>query len=204
MEFQTVVRRRKMVRKFTDAPVPPEVVERILDNATRAPSAGYSQGWAFVALTTDDERRLFWETTTDEQWTDSARHEGITAAPVIIVPLSHKQAYLDRYSLPDKQATGIGGREDLWPVPYWDVDTAFASMSMLLTAVDAGLGALFFGLFRGETDLLRALGVPDGYRAIGAIAIGHPAEGDIPSPSLKLGKRPDTVHYGRWGGTRPT
>ena len=201
MEFQDVIRRRRMVRSFEDRPIPPEVVDRILDNATRAPSAGYSQGWAFIALEGDD-RCVFWETTTDEGWEASRRREGLLAAPLIVLPLSHKQAYLDRYSLEDKVAFGLGD-ETRWPVPYWDIDVGMASMSILLTAVDAGLGALFFGLFRGEKELLDRLGVPEGYRPIGAIAIGYPDPSDVPSPSLKrVGRRPrgETIHRGRWGG----
>ncbi|HEX9359501.1 MAG TPA: nitroreductase family protein [Streptosporangiaceae bacterium] len=51
MEFQDVIRRRRMVRHYdTDRPVPPDVVDRILQNGLRAPSAGFSQGWAFLVL----------------------------------------------------------------------------------------------------------------------------------------------------------
>jgi len=66
--------------------------------------------------------------------------------------------------------------------------------------VDAELGALFFGIFSGERDLLAALGVPDEYRPIGAVAIGYPAAADRPSGSVGRGRRPvgDVVHRGRW------
>src|SRR5436190_1099356 len=51
MEFQDVVRRRRMVRRYDpDRPIPPDTVDRILRNAQRAPSAGFSQGWGFLAL----------------------------------------------------------------------------------------------------------------------------------------------------------
>jgi nitroreductase len=118
-------------------------------------------------------------------------------APVIILPLANKQAYLDRYAEPDKAATGMSD-EDRWPVPYWLVDTSFAAMAMLLTAVDAGLGALFFGLDHGEEELLTALGVPGGYTPIGAIALGWPDGNDRPSPSLARGHRASVIHRGRW------
>ncbi len=85
-------------------------------------------------------------------------------------------------------------------MPYWDIDAAFAAMLMLLTAVDAGLGALFFGIFGGEAELLAALGVPPDYRPIGAVAIGYPAAEDRPSASAVRGRRPleDLVHRGHW------
>jgi nitroreductase len=117
-------------------------------------------------------------------------------APVIIVPLSHKKAYIDRYAEADKGWTDRD--ENRWPVPYWDIDTGFASLLMLLTATDEGLGALFFGIFKADA-FRAAFGVPDEYVPIGAIALGYPAP-DVPSPSLKRGRRPvdDVVHWGTW------
>ena len=50
MEFQDVVRKRKMVRNFEDRPIDPAVLDRIIANAQRAPSAGFSPGWAFLVL----------------------------------------------------------------------------------------------------------------------------------------------------------
>jgi nitroreductase len=65
MEFQDVVRRRRMVRNYAERPVERDVVDRCLRNATRAPSAGFSQGWAFLVLDTPDDVRRWWEATTD-------------------------------------------------------------------------------------------------------------------------------------------
>ena len=67
MEFAEVVRRRRMVRDYDpDRPVPPEVRERLLEHAIRAPSAGFSQGWAFLVLESPEERDRFWAATTDD------------------------------------------------------------------------------------------------------------------------------------------
>ena len=202
MEFQTVIRGRRMVRRFVDKPVEPDALDRILDNATRAPSAGFSQGWAFVVLEGDDRRR-FWEHVRPDTPFDPSPGS-LHAAGAIVLPLAHKQAYLDRYAMPDKAGFGLDVAEH-WPVPYWQIDVAFACQSMLLTAVDLGLGALFFGIFTGERELLAALAVPDGYRPIGALAIGHSLPGERSRPSLKTGRRPaeQTVHRGGWqGGSR--
>ena len=118
---------------------------------------------------------------------------------MLVIALVRPGAYVERYSEPDKSRTGLGEGEDRWPVPYWWVDGGMAVEAMLLGAVDAGLGALFFGIFDHEADLLAELGVPDGWRALGTIALGWPAE-DEPSPSLTR-PRPsvdDVVHRGRW------
>ena len=66
MEFQDVVRRRRMVRSYTDEPVDPAVVDRALANAIRAPSAGFSQGWAFLVLDRPEDVRRFWAATSDD------------------------------------------------------------------------------------------------------------------------------------------
>ena len=191
-----------MVRTFEDRPLPPGALDRMLDNAVRAPSAGFSQGWAFLALDTPDATKAFWDAVFPAgPEREGFAYPGLFVAPAIIVPLSHKQAYLDRYAEPDK---GVADkRESFWPVPYWDIDTGFASLLMLLTAVDEGLGALFFGIFPERVAAFRAaFGVPDAYMPIGAVAVGWPAAGDRPSPSLKRGRRPasEVVHRGRWQG----
>jgi len=118
-------------------------------------------------------------------------------APVLIVCLANKKQYLERYALPDKGWTDMD--EKRWPVPYWDIDTGMAAMNILLTVVDAGLGAVFFGV-PDQALFRKTFGVPDEFTAIGTIAIGHPKPKDRPSPSLKLGHRPkdEVVHRGSW------
>ena len=61
MEFSDVVRRRKMVRRYTDEAVDPGVVDLALRNATRAPSAGFTQGWSFLVLDTPEDVDRYWD-----------------------------------------------------------------------------------------------------------------------------------------------
>ena len=199
MEFGEVVRRRRMVRDYDPArPVPPEVVERLLDHAIRAPSAGFSQGWAFLVLADTDDRELFWSVTTSvdapDGWLTRMRR-----APLLVVVLSNKDAYLDRYADSDKGWTDRD--EARWPVPYWDVDAGMAALLMLLTAVDEGLGACFFGVPADLVDALReAFGVPASHRPVGVVSVGYPGGEDRRSPSLRRGRRglDEVVHRGRW------
>jgi nitroreductase len=196
MEFAEAVRRRRMVRNFTGEPVDGEVLDGILDLARRAPSAGYTQGFAFLVLEGPEQVGPFWDATFPAE-REEFRWPGLFRAPVIVVPCSSKQAYLDRYAEPDK---GWADKDAArWPVPYWDVDCAFATMTLLVGAVDAGLGALFFGILGGLPQLRVAFGIPEAFTPIGAVALGHPAP-DEPSPSLARGRRPfeETVHRGRW------
>ncbi len=198
MDFQDVVRRRRMVRNFADRPVDAEVVTRILENAVHAPSAGFSQGWAFLVLDTPHDVERFWSAATPPDGGVDAWSQGLRRAPVLIVPLSCKRAYLDRYAEPDKGWTDRD--ESRWPVPYWDIDTGMAALLMLLTATDEGLGACFFGVPPERIPAFRKeFGVPDDHVPIGVVALGHRAP-DRRSPSLKRGRRElsDVVHVGGW------
>lgn len=199
MEFRDVVRRRRMVRNYDpDRPVPAEIRERILEHAIRAPSAGFSQGWGFLVLEEPADRERFWRAATPEtdvwqQWLVNMR-----TAPLIVVPHSNKDVYLDRYAQSDKGWTDRDANR--WPVPYWDIDTGFASLLMLLTAVDEGLGACFFGIPPERTAAYRTeFGVPDEYTPIGAVTVGYRAP-DHRSGSLKRGRKPvdEVVHRGQW------
>lgn len=197
MEFEAVVRRRKMVRSFEDRPVPHALVERMLQNALRAPSAGFSQGWAFLVLEGKAETFRFWDACWPRPDRDAYPWPELFNAPVLIFPLADKEAYLSRYAEADK---GWADRDERrWPVPYWDVDAGMAALLVLLTAVDAGLGALFFGVSR-TAAFHAALGVPEEMRPVGAIAVGYPKAGDKPSGSLRRGRRPaaEVIHRGRW------
>jgi nitroreductase len=194
MEFQDVVRRRRMVRNFDGRPLPPEVVERLLANARRGPSAGFTQGMDLLVLEGPDETAAYWDVSLPDGRRDRFRWEGLLRAPLLILVFCSKQAYVDRYAEPDKGVVG----PQRWVTPFWHIDGAFAAMLVLLSAVDAGLGALFFAVFHPE-EVRQAFGVPDAYEPVGAIAVGYPLP-DEPSPSLARGRRraEEVVHRGRW------
>ena len=197
MELGEAIRRRRMVRRFDPSPLPAEVLERILHSATRGPSAGFSQGLDLVVLEGPAAVRDFWRVTTDPRF---GKPYSSATPPVIVLVLSDPQAYLDRYGEPDKAGLGMD-TEAGWPVPYWDMDAAMAVMLMLLTAVDEGVGAWWFGVFHGAEALLRDLGVPRGRRLVGAVALGRPAAGDRPGGSAVTRPRrrmDEVVHRGRW------
>jgi nitroreductase len=199
MEFQEVVRRRRMVRNYDpDRPVDVAMRDRILHNALRGPSAGFSQGFEFLVCESAVERDRFWQVTWPPGDDELPQLAGLRRAPLLVVALSNKDVYLDRYAEPDKGWTDRD--ESRWPVPYWDIDTGFAALLMLLTVVDEDLGACFFGIPPDKFPGFRsAFDVPDALTPIGALSIGHRAT-DVPSPSIP-GRRKaaaDVVHLGRW------
>lgn len=202
MELAEVVRRRRMVRRYSAEPVDPAALGRMLDAARRAPSAGFTQGWGFLVLDVPDDVARFWAATTPPGKADGpdAWLSGMRTAPVVVVPFSSARAYLDRYAEPDKGWTDRDPAR--WPVPYWHVDAGMAALLVLLTAVDEGLGACFFGIPAAGAGPLRAeFGVPDTFAPVGAITVGHPAAGELPSGSAaRRGRRPvdEVVHRGHW------
>jgi nitroreductase len=197
MEFQQVVRRRRMVREFAPDPVPRPVLERVLETGLHAPSAGFAQGLDLIVLDRPDQIDAFWRIT--DPWArKSAGRRG--EPPVLVIPIGNVHTYLARYSEPDKEGLGMDVEEG-WPVPYWDIDAAMSVMLILLAAVDEGLGGWFFGIFHGEVELMRHLGVPDGVRPIGAVALGYASERERRRGSdLWRDRKPlgEALHYGRW------
>jgi hypothetical protein len=147
-----------MVRRFDQRPVPPEVVDSILDLARRSPSAGFAQGVDFLVLDTPETIATFWRLTDDPQFPIDAAD--LAHGPtVIVLPIADKRPYLARYAEADKAPFGLQ-HEDAWPVPFWEVDASMAAMTTLLGAVDAGLGGWFFGVFTGEPEVLATTGDP--------------------------------------------
>jgi nitroreductase len=202
MEFAEVVRRRRMVRRYQVGRSPDRtLLVELMGLAVRAPSAGFSQGWHFVVLDEPDSLGRFWDTSTDPDATVDSWLSGMLTAPVLILALSDREVYLDRYAETDK---GWTDRDvSRWPVPYWDVDTGMACMTLLLAAVDRGLAGCFFGVPVERLDAVRAaLEIPHHLNVVGVVSLGYPAPEDGAasrrSRSLRRGRRPlpEVVSYG--------
>lgn len=196
MEFADVLARRRMVRNYRPDPVDPETVERIAHAATRAPSAGFSQGQAVVVLTDPELRSEIAAAAGEGRYVEAGFDPWISRAPVHIVLCVSEAAYRRRYAMPDK-ADG-DDQEHIWTVPYWWVDAGASLMAVLLAAVDEGLGAGFLGVHAID-DLTGLLDIPAEYAVVGVVTIGYPAP-DRRSGSLDLGRRPSSsvIHHDRW------
>ncbi len=203
MDFAEVVRRRRMVRRYDPyRPLPPGLLDRLIDIALRAPSAGFSQGVAFLLLESAEDRDRFWAATGGPGEPDSWLR-GMRAAPGLILLLCAETAYRERYAQPDKQR---GHRSADWSAPYWFVDAGMAAMAVLYAVVDAdpdsGLGACFFGVPNSRTgELGDAFDLPAERTVAGVISVGYRAGDERPSGSpRRRGRRPraELVHHGRW------
>ena len=196
-----MLRRRRMVRHYTDQPVSPAEVDALVGAGLRAPSAGFTQGFRLLVLTDAADRERLWEAT-DWLPPDPQRDRmagEMRAAPLVIVPLCSEPAYRDRYAEADKAWIP---EEDIWAVPYWYVDAGFAAMLMLLKAVDLGLGAVFIGATPRFIPRFReAFGVPDAFVPIGLVLVGH-RHPDVGPAYRSERRRPveEMVHRGGWEG----
>jgi nitroreductase len=197
MEFDEVVRRRRMVRNYLDIPVDDAILDRILDRAGRGPSAGFSQGVSFVVVTDESTRRKIAMLAGEDAYVTQGFDPWISRAPVHVMICVRKVAYFERYREADKGGDdGPQGTQEGWPIPYWWVDAGASMMLLLLAVVNEGLAAGFLGAHNiGAIEEL--LEIPDDVSPVGIVTIGHPAP-DRRSGSLRRGRRADTVHRGRW------
>lgn len=196
MDFTELIHKRRMVRNFTDEAITEEALERILEAARHAPSAGFTQGQYFIVVTNQETKRSIAELCGEEGYTEGGFDPFISKAPLLIVPCANEGAYHRRYQESDKLM--YDGTEINWPVPYWFMDAGCAVMLILLAVVDEGLAAGFAG-FHDLQAARELLSIPEEATPVGVIPIGHPAP-DKRSPSLKRGRKPLTeqVRYEKW------
>jgi nitroreductase len=190
-----------MIRDYDpDRPLPPGLIDRLVDAGLRAPSAGFTQGISFLTLETQDALNRFWTATAESGDEPDSWLAGMRRAPALIVVLTSEDAYLDRYALADK---GWSDRSEArWPAPFWYVDAGMAAMAILYAITDTGLGGCFFGVPAKRVDEVRdAFAIPGRQQLAGVISLGYPAAGGHPSGSPRnRARRPRTelVHRERW------
>src|SRR5689334_6771658 len=190
MEFRDTVLKRRMVRNFAEKPVDPALIDRILDLTRHAPSAGFTQGQSFLVVTDPQRRQQIANTCEEEEYVMRGFAPFLSKAPVLLIPCTSELAYHRRYQEADK--VNEDGSEIVWPVTYWFMDIGCAVMIALLAAIDEGLVSAFAG--SKDLDTLRALlAIPAEVTPVGAIALGYRAS-DIPSPSLKRGRKADAEY----------
>ena len=194
MEFAEILKKRRMVRNYTDEPVERDAIERIIQAGRKAPSAGFTQGQSFVVVTDTEIRREIAVLAGEPGYAAAGFDPWISKAPVHVVVCVNEQDYHRRYREADKAPDG----DMVWPVPYWWVDAGASMMLVLLAVIEEGLAAGFLGV-HSIPDLKDLLGIPDEVEPIGVITIGHSAP-DRKSGSLKRGWRSDTeiIHWQRW------
>ncbi len=173
-----------MVRAFTPEPLDDDLIDRLLADALRAPSAGNTQGTELVLLV-GDETDCYWDASLPPERRDGFAWPDLLAAPVLVVVLTDPGRYVRRYAEPDKAQDATA-----WTTPYWWVDGGMVVQRLLLGAEGAGLGALIFGVFDHEAAVREALEIPEAFGIVGVVALGHP----LPSRPGRSARRPRRPH----------
>ena len=199
MDFAELLKRRRMVRRYTGDPVPRDVLERIVATVRRAPSGGFSQGHRLLVVTDDETKRRIRALFSDYGYTD----EWLATAGAFIVVGTREQDYHDRYTEPDKLAV-TGGVEIEWPAPYWFVDAGAAMMLLLLAAIDEGLASGVFGVTVEKMAAFKELlAIPDEVHVVAVVTVGRPADEDgLSAQSSRMSQRrrqlDELVRWERW------
>jgi nitroreductase len=177
MEFNEVVKKRKMIRQYeAEIPVPDYVVSKLIENAHRAPSAGHTQVQEFIIVKDSSIRSKLGDAALGQSQ--------VYDAAVLIVVCSNTSRSIDRYGKRGKKFYSI-------------IDGAFASMLMLLTAVDEGIGACFVGAFEDD-KVSKILELPEYVKPIGIITLGYPAERPEGFERIDITK---LIHYEKYGNS---
>ena len=180
-----------MARAFSPEPVDPDLLDTLLADALRAPSAGNSQGTDLLVLVGPETAR-YWGASLPVERREGFGWPQLLDAPVLVVVLTDPQRYVDRYAEADKAQDAAG-----WTTPYWWVDGGMVVQRLLAGVEAAGLGALFFGVFEQEAAVRSALGIPDDLGIVGVVALGHPLP-TRPGRSAGRPKREGRIHRGGW------
>ncbi len=188
MEFRELLRRRRMVRAYSDEPVAPEAVDRIVGVVRRAPSAGFSQGHRLYVVTGASTRQALARLAGEDEYAAAGHERWISAAPVHVVVGVREESYHERYRAADKLRDG---EEIGWPAPYWYVDAGAMFMLLQLAALDEGLVAGVFGVPPEQVpELKAAVGMPGDVHFVCVVTIGHPApQGDDRATTSRLSRR---------------
>jgi len=148
------IKTRRSIRAFTPEEISGGEIEKILDAARWAPSAGNIQPWIFVIVRKPDIKRRISEAALNQFF--------IEEAPVVIVVCAEQE----------RSRMGYGSRG---ATLYCIQDTAAATQNILLAAHALGLGACWVGAF-DEEEVRHILRIPRGIRPVAIVPIGHPAE----------------------------
>lgn len=163
MDLRDVLKGRRSVRKYNTEQVSNDIVQKLIDAAESAPSAGNLRARKYVVVLRSETRKALAVASYGQKQIDSA--------PLIIVVCADV----------DRSKRHYGDRGSLFAIQ----DAAAAAMCILLAAYDLGLGACWNGAF--DDDLVRdILGLEEHMLPISMISAGWPAEEPAAPPKRNI------------------
>jgi nitroreductase len=165
MELFEAIQKRRSIRQFKKQEVPEEIVEKLVEAARLAPTAGNAQSYQLVIVRQEEQKQRLSMAAYGQKQVQSA-----SVVFVVCADLGRAQeSYAER------------GRS-----LYCIQDTAAVTENILLTACSLGLGTCWIGAFK-EEDVKKVVNAPEGMRPVTMIPVGYPAE----SPSPRPRRQPD-------------
>jgi coenzyme F420-0:L-glutamate ligase / coenzyme F420-1:gamma-L-glutamate ligase len=172
---------RRTIRAFTTEPVDAGAVSRAVATALTAPAPHHSEPWRFVILSSAAARSALLDAMR-EAWIADLRRDGFTEeqiarrirrgeplrqAPLIVVPCLVTDA---AHEYPDQ-------RRSRAEQAMFTVSMGAAVQNLLIALAVDGLGSAWISSTLFCQDVAaQAMDLPAGWRPMGAIAVGHPAE----------------------------
>jgi len=203
-----VIQDRRSIREYTAEPVSAQDLDKILEAARQAPSGENAQPWRFVVVQDVNTRKKLgalagggsgrrftaeFVTKKMQERFSSLQDEEKKRAAFQKLTSGQVSAFLADAPV----SIVVTGRKDVWDLPY---DTSAAIENMLLMVTALGLGACWVIApcidIRDEERLKELLGMPEGFKAISIISIGHPTRPHRPRPRLLI---KDLVYREKWG-----
>ena len=161
MTAKECIKGRRSIRKFTDQPVPHDVLEQIVETASYAPSWKHTQIVRYLAVEGDTKERL-------SKCTSTFPNNGMimeNAPMVVAVTIIKGRSGFER------DGSYTTHRGDSWQM----FDAGIASEAFCLAAYELGLGTVILGIF-DEAEASALLEIPEGRELVALIPIGYPAE----------------------------
>ncbi len=205
--YETILRRRDVRGQFNGAPIPAEVLERVLAAAHAAPSVGLSQPWDFIIIQDSGIRRAFWQHVQEERATFAAtlsgdraerfskiRVDGVLDATISIVVTYD----------PDRGAPDVLGRHAIADAGLYSV--CLAIENLWLAACGEGLGVGWVSFYR-EPFVRELLAIPAGIRPVAWLCVGPVTHLESVPDLERAGWRTrrtlaEVVHRERWTTAR--
>lgn len=205
-----VIQDRRSIRDYTGEPVSDHDLDLILEAARQAPSGENAQPWRFIVVRDAETRRKLGALAgggSGRRFTAEFVTKKMQERFASLEDEAKKRAAFEKLTSGQVSAfladapvnIVVCGKKDVWDLPY---DTSAAIENMLLMVTALGLGACWVIApcidIRDEERIKALLGIPEGFKAVSIISVGHPTRPHRPRPRLPI---KDLVFQETWGAS---